>query len=33
MISVITFILGFVSGMYVCTQIENSINQNIKKND
>ena len=33
MISIVTFVLGFAIGMYVCTQLENSINQNIKKND
>jgi len=33
MIAIITFGVGFAIGMYVCTQLENSINQNIKKND
>lgn len=33
MISVITFVLGIVIGIYVSTQMDNSINQNIKKYD
>lgn len=30
---IITFVLGIVIGIYVSTQMENSINQNIKKYD
>ena len=32
MLSIITFIVGFISGMYVITQIEKSIDRNIKNN-
>ena len=33
MLALITFIVGFISGMYVVTQIEKSIDYNNKKNE
>jgi len=33
MLSIIMFVVGFISGMYVVTQIEKSINKNIEKDD
>ena len=33
MLSIITFIIGFVSGMYIVTQIEKGIDKKIKKDD
>jgi uncharacterized protein YneF (UPF0154 family) len=33
MLPIITFVVGFISGMYVVTQIEKSINKNIDKDD
>tara|TARA_R110002074_G_scaffold182073_5_gene346882 strand:- start:14 stop:115 length:102 start_codon:yes stop_codon:yes gene_type:complete len=33
MLSIITFAVGFISGMYIVTQIEKSIDKNIDKND
>ena len=32
MIAIITFGVGLISGMYIVTQIEKSIDKNIKKN-
>ena len=31
MLSIIMYVVGFVSGMYVATQLEKSIDRNIKK--
>ena len=33
MLELITFVVGFVSGMYVATQYEKSIDRNIKRNN
>ena len=33
MLSIITFAVGFISGMYIVTQIEKGIDKNKKKND
>ena len=32
MISVFTYCIGFISGMYVLTQIEKGIDRNVKNN-
>tara|TARA_R110002020_G_scaffold33491_1_gene101906 strand:+ start:5905 stop:6006 length:102 start_codon:yes stop_codon:yes gene_type:complete len=33
MLEIIMFGVGFVSGMYVCTQLEKGIDKNIDKDD
>ena len=33
MLEIITFVVGFISGMYVVTQLEKGIDKNIKKDD
>ncbi len=33
MLSIIMFVVGFISGMYVVTQIEKGIDKNINKDD
>jgi uncharacterized protein YneF (UPF0154 family) len=33
MLSIITFVVGFISGMYIITQIEKSIDENIDKDE
>ena len=33
MLEIIIFVVGFISGMYVITQIEKGIDKNIKKDD
>jgi hypothetical protein len=33
MLSIITFAVGFISGIYIVTQIEKSIDKNIDKDD
>jgi uncharacterized membrane protein YciS (DUF1049 family) len=33
MLEIVIFAVGFVSGMYICTQLEISINRNINNNE
>ena len=33
MLEIITFVVGFIPGMYVVTQLEKGIDRNIKKDD